>query len=86
MDGLENKEVTIIGKDNNTLPEGAKVTKKRVDITVEQIENGYILKKNYDIQYTLDGKQDYLYYCKKVYSEDNPIEIKEDKMLADYFD
>ncbi len=86
MDELKEMDVSFEGKSKTKLPTGATVIKKDVRVTVEQIENGFICKKNYDIRYSLNGKTDYLYYTKKVYSEDNPIEIKEDKMLADYFD
>jgi len=78
--------VSFEGKDKTSLPKGAKVIKKDVRVTVEEIENGYIVKKNYDIKYSLGKNIDYLYYTKKVFSETNPVQIKEDKMLADYFD
>lgn len=81
---LEN--VSFRGKDKTKLPEGATVIKKDVRVEVQEIENGFIVKKTFDIKYSLNGSNDYLYYCKKVYSKTNPVQIKEDKMLADYFD
>lgn len=80
------QDVSFKGKDKTKLPPGAVILKKSVSITVEEIENGYIMKKSFDIKYSLGKNNDYLYYTKKVYSEDNPIQIKEDKNLADYFD
>jgi hypothetical protein len=79
-------DVTFEGKPKVKLPKGAEVIKKEVRITVEEIENGFIVKKSYDITFTLGEKTDYLYYTKKVFSDDNPIQIEDDKMLADYFD
>lgn len=80
------EDVSFEGKDKSKLPEGATVIKKEVRINVKEIENGFILRKSYDIKYTLGKNTDWLYYTKEVYSEDNPIQIKEDKMLADYFE
>ena len=80
------EDVNFEGKDQSKLPKGATVVKKEVRINVKEIENGFILRKSYDIKYTLGKNTDWLYYTKEVYSEDNPIQIKEDKMLADYFD
>ena len=79
-------DVSFEGKDKAKLPEGAEVIKKNVNITVKEIENGYIVRKNYDIKYVLGDETDYLYYSKEVYAEENPIKIEEDKMLAEYFD
>lgn len=79
-------DVSFEGKDKTKVPEGAEVIKKNVNITVKEIENGFIVRKNYDIKYVLGDNTDYLYYCKEVYTKENPIKIEEDKMLADYFD
>lgn len=80
------ENVSFEGKEKAKLPKGAVEIKRDVRVTVEEIENGFIVKKTYDIKYSLGKNTDYLYYTKKVYSETNPIQIKEDKMLADYFD
>jgi len=82
----EVENVSYQGKDKTKLPEGAVVLKKSVNVTVEEIENGYVVKKSCDIKYQLGEQTDYLYYTKKVYAKENPIKIKEDKMLAEYFD
>lgn len=87
MDMMESSEkISFEGKDKTKLPKGAEEIKRDVRVTVEEIENGFIVKKTFDIKYALGKNTDYLYYTKKVYSETNPIQIKEDKMLADYFD
>jgi hypothetical protein len=83
---LMSTDVSFEGKDKTKLPEGAEVVSKRVNITVKEIENGFIIRKNYDIKYVLGDNTDYLYYNKEVYAEENPIKIEEDKMLAEYFD
>lgn len=84
---LDNAEkVSFEGKDKTKLPKGAVVIKRDVRVTVEEIENGFIVKKSFDVNYRLDKTTDYLYYTKKVFSKTNPIQIKEDKMLADLFD
>lgn len=84
MEKLENARIK--GKKTVKLPKGATILKKEVDTTVEEIENGFIVEKRYDIKYSINKTTDYLYYTKKVYTETNPIKIEEDKMLADLFD
>lgn len=90
------KKVSSISETPKTvedLPKGAIVLKNDVSIAVEEIENGFLICKNYDIKYQLPNKDggssypDYLYYTKKYYSEENPLEIRtDDKSLADLFD
>ena len=84
LKSIEN--VSFEGKEKGGLPKGAKILKKSCSISVKEIENGFILRKSYDIKYSLNKNTDYLYYTKEVYSEDNPIEIKQNTMLADLFD
>lgn len=80
--------------DNNKekIPEGAIILKKDVTVNVEEIENGFIICKNYDVKYMMkgkdgDGNTNYAYYTEKYYSEDNPLTINtDDKNLADLFD
>lgn len=84
MENIENAKIK--GKKVVKLPKGAVVLRKEVDTTVEEIENGFIVEKRYDIKFSLNKTTDYLYYTKKVFTKENPIQIKEDKMLADYFD
>lgn len=88
MDGetIKVENARIKGKQVNKLPKGAEVLKKEVDTTVEEIENGFIVEKRYEIKYQLNKQIDWMHYSKKVYSKENPIKISEDKMLADFFD
>jgi hypothetical protein len=51
-------------------------------ITVEQIENGFLITKNKEWK---DKKSEWHYECKKYYSEKNPLEDAS-KELAAYFD
>jgi hypothetical protein len=84
------KNASYNSKETFTLPEGAKVLKKDYNIRVEEIENGFIVIKSYDIQYQVGDNKDYGYYHKKWYSETNPLKIDiddeaEQKYLADEF-
>ena len=87
---MENKEqkgtgISFTPKDVYKIPPGAKIISKKLDICVQEIENGFIVKKSYDIKFEHEGSSDYMYYCKKVFSKTNPVEFKEDKNLASYF-
>jgi hypothetical protein len=69
------------------VPKGAIITSKTVRTETEQIENGWITSKNYDISYTLKGSNGYAYYSKKWFTKEDPLEIKvTDKSVADAFD
>lgn len=74
-------------KSEVSLPEGATIIKKSHTIRVQEIENGFLICKNYDIKYQLSGSDhsDYMYHEKKWYSKDNPMKIEEpkEKSLAD---
>lgn len=79
----ELKSASFEGKTKVGIPKDATILKKDVSITVEEIENGFIIRKSYDIKYyteSEDGEKNtqYEYYTKKWYSEDNPIQIDED--------
>lgn len=75
--------------DEEKIPEGSQILKKDVRVEVEEIENGFIINKIYDIKYMAPKKdyESYAYYTKKWYSETNPLTIDtENKELADLFD
>lgn len=82
----EIKTAEFISKETTKVPKGAKILKKSVRVSVEEIENGFLIVKSYDITYELKERKDYLYFSKKTFSETNPLKIEEDKMLADLFD
>lgn len=77
-------------KNSFKLPEGATITRKNYNVSVREIENGYIIRKSYDIKYTLLDSDDdkYEYYSREWFSKTNPLEIKmtEPKSLADSLD
>lgn len=79
----------VIEKEKKSLPKGAKITRKRTDVTIEEIENGFLMTKNEDIDYTLNGENKYYYHSKKYFMKDNPVSEKIDeiaeKSLADNF-
>ena len=69
------------------IPDGAKILSKTINTSSEEIKNGYILSKSYDIKYSVKGETNYTYYTEKWYSKENPIKVEiTDKSLADQFD
>lgn len=81
------KSASFEGKSTLNLPEGAKITRKDYNLSVREIENGFIVRKSYDIRYVVDEDERYEYYSKEYYSKTNPlkIDLKEEKSLADKF-
>lgn len=89
MDKIQSAEFS--SKSDFKLPEGAKIVKKDYTIRVEEIENGFIISKNYDIKYLMGDETSYDYFTKKWFSKENPMESlmedeEDDKSLADTFD
>lgn len=83
------KSARLESKKNFVLPKGATVKKKNVSLTVREIENGFLLSKSYDLEWTdANGSNYYEYFTKEWYSETNPIEINmpDEKSLADKLD
>jgi IS1 family transposase len=76
-------------KEQKSVPEGATIISKTVRTETEEIENGWLISKNFDITYKTKGatSNDYAYYTKKWYSKTDPLDIKlTDKSLADEYD
>lgn len=77
-------------KEINNIPKGAKVLNKEVSISVEEIENGFLISKSVEVKYEIEKRTDYSYYTKKYFAKENPLEIDmdsfEEKTLADNFD
>lgn len=71
------------------IPAGSVITKKDINIRVEEIENGFIVSKEFEIRYRApkSNYDDSCYYTKKWYSETNPLELKtqDNKSLAEAF-
>lgn len=77
LKGIDN--ASFSSKETFTLPPGANIIKKTYSIRVEEIENGFIVCKNYDIKYqNLDGNTEYAYVCKKWFAKENPMKIEVD--------
>lgn len=71
------------------VPKGAIIINSTVTTETEQIENGWLITKRYDVSYkmTKDGHSDYAYYNKKWFSKDDPLTINvKDKSLAEAFE
>ncbi|ALN97274.1 hypothetical protein BOX09_gp28 [Flavobacterium phage Fpv1] len=83
------KEISLEGKKVFKLPKGAVIVSKTENISVKEIENGFILRKSYDIKYQIGDDNNYEYFNKEWYSKENPLKItmpKEEKSLADKLD
>ena len=78
---------TFKQKEVNNLPKGAKILSKDVYVTVEEIENGYLVCKSTEVKYEYEKRTDYSYNTKKYYSKENPLDINLDNLsLADKVD
>ena len=66
---------TFKSKEVDTIPKGAKILSKDVSITVEEIENGFLVCKSTEFKYEYEKRTDYSYHTKKYYSKDNPLNI-----------
>jgi len=76
------KSAEFEGKTTFKLPEGTTIVKKTIRLTVEEIENGFIIRKSFDINYTnAEGESKYEYITKKWFSKKNPIKIEESKEM-----
>lgn len=81
---------TFKQKEVDNIPKGAKILSKDVSISVEEIENGFLVCKSIELKYEHDKRTDYSYNTKKYFSKENPLEIDmekfSEKSLADNFD
>lgn len=71
------------------VPKGAEILSKEIRTSVKEIENGFIVSKNYDVTFKEDGKDhsDYAYWTDEYYSETDPLTIDiNDAALADKFE
>ena len=80
---------TFKQKEIDNIPKGAKILSKDVSVTVEEIENGFLVSKSTEVKYEYDKRTDYSYHTKKYFAKDNPLELDmekiSDKSLADNF-
>lgn len=82
---------TITKKEDRKPPKGATIIEQEERITTEEIENGWLLTKNFSGRYTTDKEKDsygsYYDYSKKWYSKDDPLTVTvNDEALADAFE
>ena len=78
---------TFKQKEVNNIPKGVKILSKDVSVTVEEIENGYLVSKSTEVKYEYEKKTDYSYNTKKYYSKENPLDINLNNLsLADKID
>ena len=78
---------TFKQKEVDSIPKGAKILSKDVSVTVEEIENGYLVCKSTEVKYEYEKRTDYSYNTKKYYSKENPLDINLDNLsLADKVD
>lgn len=80
------KSARLEAKKEFKLPKGATIIKKDVNLSVEEIENGFLLRKSYDIKWSnAEGDSNYEYFSRSWFSEENPITVNmpEEKSLAD---
>lgn len=83
------RRATFKQKEVDNIPKGAKILSKDVSITVEEIENGFLVSKSTEVKYEYDKTTNYSYMTKKFYAKENPLEIDmeglDDKTLASNF-
>jgi len=74
----ELKTASFKAKNQFTLPKGATITKNECRVSVSEIENGFIITKDYDIKWQdTKGESHYEYFSKQWYSPENPITVNE---------
>lgn len=86
---MENSIKAVSKETPKDLPKGAKVLKTETRVSVREIQNGFIVCKDTEIQYQIPGKEysDWMNNKVEVYSKTDPLEIKIDgKSLADSFE
>lgn len=84
----EISNVEMVSKKNFKLPEGAEIIKKRYNLTVREIENGFIVVKDCSIDYRINDRNEYEHFSKEWYSKKNPIKIEgeeKNKYISDSF-
>lgn len=83
------KSARLEKKKDFTLPKGGTIISKEVILNVEEIENGFLLRKSYDIKWSnAEGNSNYEYFTKSWFSKENPITVNmpKEKSLAEKLD
>lgn len=73
------------------VPKDAEIVNSSITTETEEIENGWLITKRYDITYRMksnkDGHNEYAYYNKKWFSKEDPLKIDlKDKSLSEAFE
>lgn len=77
MSNTLNKSVKTINKEENkSIPKGATILSEEERIVIEEIENGYLVRKTVEYRYQAKDKDypDYLSINKTWYTKTNPVE------------
>lgn len=85
---MDISQTTVESKTKFKLPENATILKKETRIRVEEIENGYLIRKSYEIKWQDEsGETRWDNFDKSWYSKVDPIKITtpKDINLADNF-
>lgn len=81
---------TFKQKEVDSIPKGAKILSKDVSVTVEEIENGFLVSKSTEVKYEHEKRTDWSHNTKKYFAKENPLELDmekiSDKSLADNFE
>ena len=71
------------------VPPGATIVNSNITTETEEIENGWLITKRYDVTYRPKGSDsnEYCYYTKKWFAKEDPLKIDlKDKSLAEAFE
>jgi hypothetical protein len=83
----ELSRATFREKEVDKMPKGAKILSREISVTVEEIENGFLVSKTTDTKYETSKGHDYSYITRKYFSKTNPLTMKLDNTpLADKID
>lgn len=79
---------SIEKKSDERPPKGAKINRQSIRTETEEIENGFLVSKNYDGSWVdSKGENHYFYFSKKWFSKDDPLTVTvNDKDLASEFE
>lgn len=79
---MDISQTTIEAKTKFTLPKNAEVLKKETRIRVEEIENGFLLRKSYEIKWKDEtGETRWDNFDKAWFSKDNPVKLTTPKKM-----
>ena len=85
MDSKAITNISFEGKKDFKLPKGATVLSKETSMRVEEIENGFLVRKNFEVSWQdSKGEKHWDHINKTWFSTENPITINDKELsLAD---